>query len=574
MKKFILVFLAFVLVVFGMISESEALTSQSKIPLIHGTWNLSGSGYWGSTPVIDNGTITMVSFINWAGYEVITKFFYEGEIRDRSGTLLLKDSYTLDVELGSGIIVNSMNVRIIGLDQNIYDITLQSGVFASAHRTGYIHGRWVEGYYTLTKSSAPVQESPDSIPHIGGTWETNGSGTWDGIRVTDRGTSILTTYIAPDGYEIVTGYSYVGEIRDSAGNLLQRDNYTLDANDLGGEIRITSKVFPVVIEDNRQTFSIASNSRITSKRIGEVYGGFVEADYTFTRNVPPDPKPTPGTANGAWIIASTANVYKYEGQTAGGTWTWTPAQAKYITAVNENICWVSEASSNTLYKFSKGIWEWTPAKSKWVSAYTQNDLWLVEANTDTLFNYKDGVWIWTPAKTKVISAPNDKVLWLVEKNSGYVFKHTPSTGTWEWTPGTALSLSAATEDIVWVIALTGDWLFRYDHRTGEWKWHNIRAKAVSAVSESEAWFVDMNGKLCIFKDGEITVVGGACADVSAYPSPAISSAAKAEALSSGDGSGEGSYDGQGTGCSASSQSPAGLLFTIPLLLIVLKRNTK
>ena len=302
-----------------------------------------------------------------------------------------------------------------------------------------------------------------------------------------------------------------------------------------------------------------------SIRVDVVYGGkvFTGQNWNFT---------PVSTSRGAWIMGEDTNIYKYRKTETGDEWTWTPGQAKYLTAVTEETCWMSETSSNTLYKFSKGIWEWTPAKSKWVSAYTQNDLWLVEANTDTLFNYKDGVWIWTPAKTKVISAPNDKVLWLVEKNSGYVFKHTPSTGTWEWTPGTALSLSAATEDVVWVIALTGDWLFRYNHRTGEWKWHNIRAKAVSAVSESEAWFVDMNGKLCIFKDGEITVVGGACADVSAYPSPAISSAAKAEALLSGDGSGEGSYDGQGTGCSASSQSLAGLLFTIPLILIALKNK--
>ena len=281
----------------------------------------------------------------------------------------------------------------------------------------------------------------------------------------------------------------------------------------------------------------------------------------------------PGTVDGAWVIAATTNVYKYEGPTTGGTWTWTPARAKYITAVNENTCWISEASSDTLYKFSNGNWEWTPAVAKWVTAYTENDLWLVEARSDTLYRFEGGNFIWTPAKAKVISAPNDRVLWLVEKSSGYVYKHTPGTGTWEWTPGTALSLSAATEDIVWVISLEGNWLYKYDHRTGDWTWHNVKASAVSAVSETEAWFVDMDGRLCIFKDSAVTVVGGACADVSVYPAPAIQGTSASAGLSN---SGSGDQDsGKGTGCDASGTlSPAALLLAIPLLLIAFKRTAK
>ena len=297
-----------------------------------------------------------------------------------------------------------------------------------------------------------------------------------------------------------------------------------------------------------------------SVRIDVAYNGIVYrgGNWNFT---------PVSSSRGAWIVAENTNIYKYRKTESGDEWTWTPARAKYVTAVTEDTCWISEASSDTLYQFSGGTWTWTPAKSKWVSAYTRDDLWLVEANTDTLYNYKDGVWIWTPAKAKVISAPNDRVLWLVEKSSGYVYKHTPGTGTWEWTPGTALSLSAATEDVVWVISLEGNWLYRYDHRTGEWRWHYVKAKAVSAVSESEAWFVDMEGRLCVLKDGVATTIGGLCADVSAYPSPAIREAAEAEAMEAL-ATGEDGYDGKGTGCSASSLPPTALLLMIPLFLLV------
>jgi len=304
LRKIFLFFLAFILFSCGMISGSEALTSQSTIPLIHGTWNLSGSGYWGSTPVSDNGTVTLVSYINSAGYEVITKFFYEGVIRDGSGTLITRDSYTLDVELGPGIVVDSINNIIIGLDDNQYNITLQSEVLASAHRTGYMDGRWVEGDYTLTRSSPPAIEPPSSIPSIGGTWNLSATGLWfetgtsQGIRVTDRGQSTFSTIIDSEGYQVVVEMSYAGEVRDGAGNLLFTDVHTITRDQLGGGIRITSKNFPVVFENNREAFSIVSTSKTTSIRRGRVLGGIVEANYTYTRDVAPTPTPTPDGGGG------------------------------------------------------------------------------------------------------------------------------------------------------------------------------------------------------------------------------------------------------------------------------------
>ena len=289
LRKYFSIFLALILIFCGMLCGSEAFASPGAIPLIHGTWNLSGSGYWGSTPVTDSGTVTLVSYINNAGYEVITKFFYEGIIRDGNGNLLLRDSYTLDVELGAGIVVDSMTDIIIGLDSNQYNISLQSGVLASAHRTGVIEGRWVSADYTFTRNSVPAIEPPSSIPSIGGTWNVSGTGMWyetgtsQGMRVTDRGQSTFSTIVDSEGYEVVVGMSYTGEVRDGAGNLLFTDSHTISRDELDGGIRITSKNFPVVFQDNREAFAIDSSTRTTSIRRGKVLGGIVEANYTYTR---------------------------------------------------------------------------------------------------------------------------------------------------------------------------------------------------------------------------------------------------------------------------------------------------
>lgn len=289
LRKYFSIFLALILIFCGMLYGSEAFASPDAIPLIRGTWNLSGSGSWGSTQVTDRGTVTLVSYINNAGYEVITKFFYEGIIRDESDNLLLRSSYTLDDELGAGIVVDSMNEIIIGPDSNQYNISLQSGVLASAHRTGVVEEKPVSADYIFTRNSVPAIEPPSSIPHIGGTWNVSGTGMWyetgtsQGMRVTDRGQSTFSTTVDSEGYEVLVGMSYTGEVRDGAGNLLFTDSHTISRDELDGGIRITSKNFPVVFQDNREAFAIESSTRTTSIRRGIVHGGIIEADYTYTR---------------------------------------------------------------------------------------------------------------------------------------------------------------------------------------------------------------------------------------------------------------------------------------------------
>jgi len=124
-----------------------------------------------------------------------------------------------------------------------------------------------------------------SIPRIGGTWTIRGEGTWGDIAVTDDGVSIITTYIDTDGYEVIIEYSYSGVIRDGAGNVLLRDSYTLNRQDLGGGIKVTSR--EAVIADYRIT--IISETRINARRTGRVEGRPVDADYVLTRDTPPDP---------------------------------------------------------------------------------------------------------------------------------------------------------------------------------------------------------------------------------------------------------------------------------------------
>jgi hypothetical protein len=77
--------------------------------------------------------------------------------------------YTLDDELGAGIVVDSMNNIIIGPDSNQYNISLQSGVLASAHRTGVVEGKLVSADYDFTRNSVPAIEPPSSLSGI--TWK-------------------------------------------------------------------------------------------------------------------------------------------------------------------------------------------------------------------------------------------------------------------------------------------------------------------------------------------------------------------------------------------------------------------
>jgi hypothetical protein len=182
-----------------------------------------------------------------------------------------------------------MNNIIIGPDSNQYNISLQSGVLASAHRTGVVEEKPVSADYIFTRNSVPAIEPPSSIPHIGGTWNVSGTGMWyetgtsQGMRVTDRGQSTFSTTVDSEGYEVLVGMSYTGEVRDGAGNLLFTDSHTISRDDLDGGIRITSKNFPVVFQDNREAFAIESSTRTTSIRRGIVHGGIIEADYTYTR---------------------------------------------------------------------------------------------------------------------------------------------------------------------------------------------------------------------------------------------------------------------------------------------------
>ena len=267
-------------------------------------------------------------------------------------------------------------------------------------------------------------------------------------------------------------------------------------------------------------------------------------------------------APGAWVIGANGNTYRYE----DGGWTWTPAKADYLTAVNKNACWISQTGSSTLYKYANGTWWWTPAKAKWVAAYGENSLWLVQATSDNLFRYEGGVWTWTPAKVKNISAPSSNVVWLIQRDSENLYKYTVSTNTWEWTPGKAKSISAATENVVWLVA-TNDHVYKYDHGAKSWTFHNIKAKSVSAVSSTEVMFVDMSGRLCRLKDGVASVIGGSCKDVSVYPIPALSG----EAAFSKQGTSVHSSSSQGAvnqgGCSLLGGGPLMVLLFIPLFAL-------
>ena len=456
-------------------------------------WSLDGKGSYSSGYVLNEvavGTHT-ISFSDVAGWEKPADI-------EITVTKDITSSLTTTYVQSKG----SVSVTITGPSQAHWSLD-GTGSYTSGQTISDV----IPGSHTVSFSGIPGWTTPADINlslDPGESLSLTGQYTLsaampEGWKAIEAGGSVWLEWDPVQGFD--GPVTYIVNILDENGNVVGTYNVTLPFITLNLEAYTSYSV-----------------------RIDVAYGGsiYTGQNWNFT---------PVSSSRGAWILAENTNIYKYRKTDSGDEWTWTPARAKYVTAVTEDTCWISEASSDTLYQFSGGTWTWTPAKSKWVSAYTRDDLWLVEANTDTLYNYKDGVWIWTPAKAKVISAPNDRVLWLVEKSSGYVYKHTPGTGTWEWTPGTALSLSAATEDVVWVISLEGNWLYRYDHRTGEWRWHYVKAKAVSAVSESEAWFVDMDGRLCVLKDEAVTMIGGACADVSTYPSPAIISTAEAEALS-------------------------------------------
>lgn len=123
----------------------------------------------------------------------------------------------------------------------------------------------------------------NGIPNVQGAWSVNGEGTWGDIRVFDRGTQTITSYIDSDGYEVITQYSYAGTITDASGAVLLNDNYTLTRENLGGGIKITSRNIILTSSTIRYNITIQDDNLMTAKRTGTTSGRVVDADYTFNR---------------------------------------------------------------------------------------------------------------------------------------------------------------------------------------------------------------------------------------------------------------------------------------------------
>ena len=300
-KALILLILSFVFL--GTLVGIGAADTKAEIPPIGGTWDLLGTGTVDECQVKDTGTCTLISHIDSDGYEVVTRVFYEGEIREASGDIVYKSAYSFDPNSGKGVRIDSNPVQFTELDQNDILLNIESSTKATAKVT---MGNALEDItdYVFSRDAAPVPVTPpSSLPRIAGTWNSKGKGTW-GIRaeqeVTDSGTVVITASTGTDGYEVLTGYSAKGEIKNASGEVLTTYDYSLTSEDFGGELKISTRDFPIVFKDNRITIYIDSGTRLTAGRVGEVEYDSVkplaetsdvitelmDAEYVLTREAP------------------------------------------------------------------------------------------------------------------------------------------------------------------------------------------------------------------------------------------------------------------------------------------------
>ena len=133
------------------------------IPSLGGSWNVRGEGTWGDLYVYDSGTITIGSYVDTDGYEVVTDFAYSGAIRDGAGNVLLNDNYSLTrADLNGGLKVTSKTfwIRIFGSGQDSrFDFTLFDDENASARRSGRVLGKSVNANYVFGRAASSASGS-------------------------------------------------------------------------------------------------------------------------------------------------------------------------------------------------------------------------------------------------------------------------------------------------------------------------------------------------------------------------------------------------------------------------------
>ena len=273
------------------------------IPRIGGTWNLEGTANFGKGFLTDKGTCSLISHIDSNGYEVVTKAFYEGSYWSASDKIYEKTAFSFDLK--PEVRIDSKIVTFKAPNGGDFTLFIEQETKCSVEGkiTFYEEGVSTEAdvEYTLTRNAAPVPVvPPSSLPRIAGTWKTEGKGTLGKNKVTDSGRVVITASDGADGYEVLTGFSAKGEIRDDEGNVLDSYEYNLKPEDFGGEMKIMTLRFPLVFHDNRFEITVESGTRLEAARVGEVeYDSvkplagasdsiteFMEAEYVLTKEAP------------------------------------------------------------------------------------------------------------------------------------------------------------------------------------------------------------------------------------------------------------------------------------------------
>ena len=294
LKKFLLVlFVSLFLCTYGM---PIGMASATTIPHIAGTWKLSGVGTLDGNEYTDKGTCTFISYVD-TNNEVITVYFYEGEIRDYKGDLLIKDAYAYHVPK-PGLIVDGNPKRFEIPGRLNFNLDIMSDKKAVASGTIIVQSNTVtDAVNTLTRDTVPEIVPSGSLPSIAGKWYSSGTGTAGDTPATETGTIDITTEMGTDGYERVTKYASNAEARDNVGNLLYTYNYVLLPDDIGGELIVNRRTFPVIMAKNRFEVTVVSSEKMTASRVGIEEGTFVKGQYNITRTAP-TPPPTPDSGGG------------------------------------------------------------------------------------------------------------------------------------------------------------------------------------------------------------------------------------------------------------------------------------